>query len=170
MIAGIWAEDAKGLIGSNGVLPWFLPSELQHFKQTTMGQVILMGRKTFEGMNKRVLPGRTTIVLTRDETYQVDNDSVLVFHSPEAVLNWYYGQDPDTAKDLYVTGGAEMFVAFKTSFNQLYRTIIAGTFEGDTYFPKVLDFENYTEVSSVTHPADEKNDYAFTVKRYENKR
>ena len=63
-----------------------------------------------------------------------------------------------------------MFVAFKTSFNQLYRTIIAGTFEGDTYFPKVLDFENYTEVSSVTHPADEKNDYAFTVKRYENKR
>ncbi|GAX47596.1 dihydrofolate reductase [Pseudolactococcus reticulitermitis] len=170
MIAGIWAEDAQGLIGSNGVLPWFLPSELQHFKQTTMGQVILMGRKTFEGMHKRVLPGRTTIVMTRDETYQVDNDAVLVFHSPSAVLDWYQSQNPETAKNLYVTGGAEMFVAFKDSFDRLYRTIIAGTFAGDTYFPKVLAFDRFTEVSSVKHPADDKNDYAFTVKRYEIKR
>ena len=170
MIAGIWAEDAQGLIGSNGVLPWFLPAELQHFKQTTMGQVILMGRKTFDGMHKRVLPGRTTIVMTRDEAYQVDHEAVLVFHSPEAVLDWYQGQDPKAAKDLYVTGGAEMFSAFKASFDQLYRTVIAGTFAGDTYFPKVLDMDKFKEVSSVTHPADEKNDYAFTVKQYEKKR
>ncbi|MGO2939123.1 MAG: dihydrofolate reductase [Pseudolactococcus laudensis] len=170
MIAGIWAEDAQGLIGSNGILPWFLPSELQHFKLTTMGQVILMGRKTFEGMHKRVLPGRTTIVMTRDETYKVADEAVLVFHSLEAVLNWYHGQEPESAKDLYITGGAEMFIAFKDSFEQLYRTIIAGEFEGDTYFPKALEMTNFKEVSSVTHPADEKNDYAFTVKRYEIKR
>ncbi|GAB2022963.1 dihydrofolate reductase [Pseudolactococcus yaeyamensis] len=170
MIAGIWAEDEQGIIGSNGVLPWFLPSELQHFKQTTMGQAILMGRKTFEGMHKRVLPGRTTIVMTRDEAYQVDHNAVLVFHSPKAVLDWYHEQDPEMAKDLYVTGGAEMFVAFKDSFEQLYRTIIAGTFVGDTYFPKVLEMDKFKEVSSVMHPVNEKNDYAFTVKRYENKR
>ena len=49
MIAGIWAEDAQGLIGVNGTLPWSLPAELRHFKATTMGQAILMGRKTFDG-------------------------------------------------------------------------------------------------------------------------
>jgi dihydrofolate reductase len=169
MIAGIWAEDEQGLIGRNDTLPWSLPGELQHFKKTTMGQAILMGRKTFDGMHQRVLPGRTTIVLTRDESYQVANETVLIFHSPEEVMAWYQSQKPDTAKDLYIIGGAEMFVAFNGAFERLYRTIVAGKFEGDTYFPQVIQFENFAEISSLTHPADEKNDYAFTVKTYEYK-
>ena len=53
---GIWAQTENGIIGKNHVMPWHLPAELQHFKQTTMGQVILMGRVTFDGMKKRVRP------------------------------------------------------------------------------------------------------------------
>lgn len=170
MIAGIWAEDEQGLIGVNDRLPWSLPGELQHFKKTTMGQAILMGRKTFDGMGQRVLPGRTTIVLTRDPNYQVANDAVLIFNRPEEVLAWYQAQAQDTAKDLYIVGGAEMFVAFKDAFDRLYRTIVAGKFEGDTYFPDAIHFDDFTEISSVTHPVDEKNDYAFTIKTYEYKR
>lgn len=170
MIAGIWAEDEYGLMGANGVLPWHLPADLQHFKETTMGQAILMGRKTFEGMNRRVLPGRTTLVLTRDKTYEVANDAVLVMTSPEAVLNWYHAQAAESAKALFITGGAEMFLAFRDELEVLFRTIIAATFEGDTYFPRTFSFDAYDEVASVSYPADAKNDYGFTVKRYEKKR
>ncbi|MBM9832413.1 dihydrofolate reductase, partial [Enterococcus faecalis] len=103
-MAAIWAEDQNQLIGKEMGLPWSLPADLQHFKQTTMGHNILMGRKTFDGMGKRVLPGRTSIILTRDRDYRMDHPNVLVFHSIEEVLDWYLQQD----KNLYITGGAEI--------------------------------------------------------------
>ena len=68
-IIGIWAQTENGIIGKDQVMPWHLPAELQHFKETTMGQAILMGRVTFDGMKKRVLPGRTSIILTQDQAY-----------------------------------------------------------------------------------------------------
>ncbi|MFX4794328.1 dihydrofolate reductase, partial [Acinetobacter baumannii] len=75
------------LIGVNGGLPWRLPKELHHFKETTMGQALLMGRKTFDGMNRRVLPGRETIILTKDEQFQADG--VTVLNSVEQVIKWF---------------------------------------------------------------------------------
>lgn len=78
-----------------------------------MNQVILMGRKTFEGMNKRVLPGRISIILTRDETYQSDNEKVLIMHSPKEVLDWYHKQN----KDLFITGGAEILALLNLNLN-----------------------------------------------------
>ena len=56
-LVAIWAEDENRLIGSNQKMPWHLPKELQHFKKTTMGEAILMGRVTFDGMKRRLLPG-----------------------------------------------------------------------------------------------------------------
>lgn len=90
MIA-IWAEDEAGLIGVDGKLPWYLPRELQHFKETTLNQAILMGRVTFDGMNRRLLPNRQTLVMTRDVNYQVDG--VLTMTSVEEVLDWYHAQE-----------------------------------------------------------------------------
>ena len=68
-LIAIWAEDDNHLIGVNERLPWRLPKELQHFKETTMGQALLMGRVTFDGMNRRILPGRETLILTRDSDF-----------------------------------------------------------------------------------------------------
>ncbi|GFH40069.1 dihydrofolate reductase [Lactococcus insecticola] len=171
MISAIWAEDEQGVIGVDGRLPWSLPGELAHFKKTTFHQAILMGRKTFEGMNKRVLPGRTTIIMTRDADYKVeDNDNVLVFNHREAVIDWYRAQDKITAKDLYIIGGAEIFSAFDGCFDRLYRTVVHGNFEGDTHFPENIQLGQFSELSSVDYPSDEDNDYAFTVKVYEYKR
>ena len=170
MIVGIWAEDERGLIGVKGRLPWTLPAELHHFKQTTMGQIILMGRKTFDGMNQRTLPGRTTVILTHDQTYQVADKSVLVFHSPKDILAWYHEKELETAKDLYIIGGAEIFKVFSQYLDRLYRTVVHGEFEGDTYFPDVIDYDQFTETSTTTSPADEANQYAFTVKIYEKKK
>ena len=92
-VIGIWAQTKNGVIGKDQVMPWHLPAELQHFKQTTMGHAILMGRVTYEGLNKRVLPNRTNIILSRDDKYDVENESVLLKTSVEDVLNWYKSQD-----------------------------------------------------------------------------
>ena len=156
---GIWAQDKRGVIGKNNRLPWHLPAELNHFKQTTMGQVILMGRVTFDGMKRRVLPGRTTIVLTTDVTYQVDDERVLVFHHIDDVLDWYQKQD----RTLYVIGGAQMFQLFEPYLEALVLTKIDADISGDTYFPKEFSLDSYKEVDSTYYPADHKNSYDFTV-------
>ncbi|HPJ00085.1 MAG TPA: dihydrofolate reductase, partial [Enterococcus sp.] len=70
MLVALWAQDKNGLIGKDNRLPWSLPADLKFFKETTIGNTIVMGRKTFEGMGKRALPFRQTIVLTRDKNYQ----------------------------------------------------------------------------------------------------
>lgn len=155
-IWAIWAEDSEHLIGANDRLPWHLPAELAHFKKTTMGSVILMGRPTFEGMNRRILPGRKTLVMTHDSTYQVEGVETVT--SVEQALEWFQQQD----KDLYIIGGAGVFDSFKDAFDGLIRTQIHGTFEGDTYFTS-LNFEDYQKISETFHAKDEQNAYDFTV-------
>ncbi|MGT2832905.1 dihydrofolate reductase [Streptococcus halotolerans] len=156
-IIAIWAEDNHHLIGHKDSLPWRLPKELKHFKDTTMGQVLLMGRVTFEGMNRRVLPGRQTIVLTRDKDYQADD--VIVLHSKAEVLDWFDNQD----KTLFIVGGARIYQSFLSVANKLLKTEVDGVFEGDTYFPDYpeTDFEL---VSERFFEKDDKNAYNFTVK------
>ena len=106
-IAAIWAQDQNGLIGKNQSLPWHLPAELKHFKEITSGHAILMGRVTFDGMDQRVLPNRTSLILTKDPNYTVENESVLIFHDLPSVLKWYQEQE----KNLYIIGGGQIISA-----------------------------------------------------------
>ncbi|MCL2858612.1 MAG: dihydrofolate reductase [Streptococcaceae bacterium] len=162
MIIAIWAEDKNHLIGIKGRLPWRLPAELKHFKEQTMGQVILMGRKTYEGMNKRILPGRQTLILTRDASYDSENDSVIVMHSREEVIEWYKNQD----KDLFIIGGAEIYHLFIQNIEKIYQTQVDGEFEGDTYFPADFPLALYKEIKTIRHEKDDENSYAFTIITY----
>lgn len=159
-IAAIWAEDKNGLIGLDDHLPWHLPAELQHFKETTLNQVILMGRKTFDGMQRRVLPHRVTIVLTSNQLFT--SDDVVVLHSREETLRWYESQD----KDLYIIGGREIFKLFANDITEFYQTVVDGEFIGNIYMPEISSFVNTKKISSVVHFADEKNPCAFTVNHY----
>lgn len=161
---GIWAQTENGIIGKDHVMPWHLPAELQHFKQTTMGQVILMGRVTFDGMKKRVLPGRTSIILTQDQAYNVENEDVLVMHSKEEVLNWYQKQE----KSLYIIGGSQILKLFSDQLEELIQTEIHAEIDGDTYAPEI-DLNLYERIHQVHHPKDEKNHYDFTVHYYKRK-
>lgn len=86
-IVAIWAQDKNGIIGKSNKLPWYLPKDLKHFKETTLNQAILMGRVTFKGMNKRLLPNRETLILISQFDYQVDGATVVT--SVEDVLDWY---------------------------------------------------------------------------------
>ncbi len=95
-IIAIWAQDEKGVIGKENRLPWHLPAELQHFKETTLNHAILMGRVTFDGMGRRLLPKRQTLILTRNSEEVIDG--ALVFQDVESVLVWYQSQEK---KSLY---------------------------------------------------------------------
>lgn len=159
-LIAIWAEDEGGLIGHKDRLPWHLPKELQHFKATTMGQALVMGRVTFDGMGRRVLPGRETLILSRQADF--DADGIQAFSSPEAVLDWFNQQD----KDLYVVGGASVYQAFWPYCDRLVKTTVTGTFEGDTYFPEVA-WSGFELVSQQDYPQAEDNPHAFCVRVYE---
>lgn len=161
-IIGIWAEAENGVIGKNQGMPWYLPAELEHFKKTTMNQVILMGRVTFDGMNRRLLPRRQTIILTRDADFHCDG--VLSFTSVEAVLDWFRGQD----KDLYIAGGANIYKLFESYYDRIVKTVVHSEIEGDTYFPQI-DLTNFRKISEQTVLKDEHNCYDFTVTVWERK-
>ncbi|MGT2925704.1 dihydrofolate reductase [Streptococcus cuniculipharyngis] len=161
-LIAIWAQDQAGLIGQNNSLPWHLPKELQHFKETTMGQAMLMGRVTFDGMNRRLLPGRETLILSRQADFEAEG--IQAFTSPEAVLDWFQTQD----KDLYIVGGAKVYEAMLPHCDQLVVTRVEGEFTGDTYFPEV-DWSSFVPIAEQMIEADEANPHAFTITTYERK-
>lgn len=155
-IVAIWAEDENHLIGVNGGLPWRLPKELKHFKETTMGHALLMGRVTFDGMNRRILPGRKTLILTRDKSFETDG--VTIVHDLDEVFDWFEKQD----KTLYIVGGASIYKAFLPHCDAIIKTRVHGVFEGDTYFPDV-DLTSFRKASEVFSPKDDNNAYDFTI-------
>lgn len=160
MIAAIWAQDENGLIGRDGVLPWHLPNDLQFFKQMTENNVIVMGRKTFEGMDKKLLPNRKTIVLTSNTEY--DGAGALVMHSVDEVLAFAEAFEGIT----FITGGGEIYKTFLPYTDVLYRTFIKETFDGDTYFP-YLDWDEWNIVSVSAGDVTEKNKYAHDFEAYQ---
>ena len=132
MIAFVWAQDANGTIGKDGKLPWHLHDDLQYFKQRTLNQIVVMGRKTFAGMGGRPLPKRTNVVLTRNVAYTASGATVL--HSREEVLA-FAAQHPE--RKLMIIGGSQVFKLFMDDVDSLYVTRIAGEFAGDTTMPAV---------------------------------
>jgi dihydrofolate reductase len=153
-ISIIVAMDANGVIGHDNELPWHLPADLQHFKKTTMGKPILMGRKTYESIG-RPLPGRTNIVITRDSRYQAAG--CVVVNSIDAAMEAAGEQE-----EIMVIGGAEFYRQVLPHTNTIYLTRIHATFDGDTAFPELKDAD-WREVERSDQAADEKNphDYSF---------
>ena len=148
------AMDTKGVIGRDNELPWHLPADLQHFRKTTMGKPILMGRKTHESIG-RPLPGRTNIVITRDNGYRAAG--CVVVNSIDAALEAAGEQD-----EIMVIGGAEFYRQVLPRTDTIYLTLIHESFDGDTRFPE-LNTADWREVERNDQVADAKNphDYSF---------
>lgn len=159
-IIAIWAQDRSGIIGKSNRLPWHLSKDLEHFKETTLNQVILMGRITFEGMNKRLLPNREILILTSQSNYPVD--AITVVRSVEEVLTWYTNQD----KTLYIVGGSKVYKLFEPYVDELIVTQVQAEVEGDTYFPKDFDLSMFSLVSSEVYEKDKQNKFDFTIEHY----
>lgn len=121
-----------------------------------------MGRVTFGGMNKRLLPNREILILTTQSDYQVYGATVVT--SVEDVLDWYENQD----KTLYIVGGSQIYQLFEPYYiDELVITQVQAEVEGDTYFPKDFDFSKFSLVSSVVYERDSQNEFDFVVEHYE---
>lgn len=128
------AVAENGVIGVDGDMPWHLPEDLKHFKETTMGHPVIMGRTTYESIVAGLgepLPGRTNIVLTsRDLDVP---EGVEVAHGIEEVLDIARAVDDEVA---YIVGGATVYEQLIDRADRMILTEIDATYEGDTYFPE----------------------------------
>jgi dihydrofolate reductase len=155
----IAALAANGVIGRDNRLPWRLSADLKRFKALTMGHHLVMGRKTFASIG-RPLPGRTTIVITRDEGFKADG--VQVAHSIDDALAMARNDD-----EVFVAGGADIYRQVLHLADRMYLTRVHADVEGDATFP---EFDDVTEwrLDDVEHcEADEKNDYPFSFLVYD---
>lgn len=150
MLSFIVAMDRNRLIGNNNQLPWHLPADLAHFKQTTMGKPVLMGRKTYESIG-RPLPGRLNIVLTRSPDLKIEGVEVAQSLEQAQALT-------DDGQELMVIGGGTIYTMLLDKARRIYLTQVDGEFEGDAWFP-AIDMEQWREVESVEREADDKNAY-----------
>jgi dihydrofolate reductase len=158
VISLIVAMARNRVIGANNKIPWRLPNELQLFKRLTMGHHIVMGRKTYESIN-RLLPGRTTVVVTRQRDYQV----------PGAVIAHSIGEALRACEDdeeCFVIGGADLFRETLPIADRLYLTIVDAEPEGDTFMPEI-DTRAWKETSSESFAADEKHAYPYRFTVYD---
>lgn len=128
-ITVIAAHDPNLLIGSEGGLPWRYPEDLKHFKKTTMGHTVIMGRGVFEELNEIPLPGRKNVVLSTTKTY----DHVDYYTSLEDAL------DNAEGEEIFVIGGGEVYRQTLPMADRMLITEVKKEFEGDTYFPEYRD-------------------------------
>ena len=134
----IAAVARNGVIGVEGGLPWRIPEDMARFKELTMGDVLIMGRATFESIG-RPLPGRTNVVLTRREGWEPEG--VTVASSLDEALALEDARD----RDVYIAGGAEVYRAALSFADRMELTEVDDEPEGDTYFPSV-DWTEWVEV------------------------
>ena len=170
-IALVVARARNGVIGKDGGLPWRLRSDLQRFKAVTIGKPCIMGRKTWESLPLRPLPGRLNVVLTRDEGWGEDGQAkgALVCRTLDEAIEIAREQAQDDGVDeICVIGGAGLFEAALPRAKRLYVTEVEAEPEGDVLFP-AFDEAAWTEVSSEAHPAGEKDDHAFVFRVLERK-
>ncbi len=141
------AVARNGVIGRKGALPWHLPGEQRQFKAITMGHVLIMGRRTYESIG-RPLPGRTTVVVTRNPAWEPPGrpDGVVVATSVESALRLAGEID----EQVYVVGGGQIYAESLSGADELLITQVDAEPEGDTHFPPV-DWEEWAEVSCEKH-------------------
>jgi dihydrofolate reductase len=165
-IALIAAIDEQMTIGDQGETPWNLPADLRRFKQLTLGKPVLMGRKTYESIGKP-LPGRTNIVITRQDDYEAAGCRVA--HSPEAALD--IAETVAGPEIAMVIGGADIYDALMPKADRLYLTVLYDAFGGDTFFPSFSSAEWIIEQRDEVDQGDDApcNHAYFSLRRNRDK-
>jgi dihydrofolate reductase len=152
----IFARDAKGVIGKAGTMPWHLPEDLAHFKRTTLGCPVIMGRKTWESLPPkfRPLPGRTNVVVTRQRDWQATGATVA--HSlSEAQAKC------GSASDVWIIGGAEIYAQALPLASSAVVTEIEASYDGDAFAPQFGP--EWTEVTRERHVSSAGLKFSFVT-------
>jgi len=161
MISAIVAVAKNGVIGNSGELPWYLPADLKHFKEVTLGHPVIMGRTTYESIFDRLghpLPGRHNIVISRDEAYEA-LDTTVVHSLDEAIL-------AAESSDMFIIGGAQIYALAAETIDRWYVTEIDTDIEGDVLL-EGFNKDAFIEVTREDHVPDEKNPYTYSFVTYD---
>jgi dihydrofolate reductase len=156
------ARGANGVIGRDGALPWRLKSDLALFKSLTLGKPVVMGRRTWDSLPRRPLPGRANIVLSRDGAFAPKGALVCEDLSEALQIAREHAED-DGEGEFCVIGGAAVFAAALPRARRLYLTEVDASPPGDVVFP-AFDEAAWTEVRREAHPAGPDDDHAFVFR------
>lgn len=159
-ITVIVAVAENGVIGRDNNVPWHLPKDLKRFKELTTGHTVIMGRKTFDSIDRRPLRNRRCIIVTRNPDYQPAG--VETADSVETAL-----QKAGKAGDhhVFVAGGRKIYEVALALADEVQLTRVHAAVEGDVFFP-TLPPEQWDMVETERHEADERHAHAFTFQRY----
>jgi dihydrofolate reductase len=160
IISAIAAVADNGTIGIASDLPWHLPDDLKYFQRTTQGHHVITGRKNYESIppKYRPLKDRVNLVVTRNPAYEAPG--AVVIGSVEEGLRI---AEEAGEKEVFIIGGGEIFreALMNHPVQRLYLTLVHADIAGDTHFP-LVDPSDWTELSRVHHPADERHAHAFS--------
>jgi len=163
-VALIVAMDRERGIGKNNDLMWHLPADMRFFKEKTVGQVVVMGRKNFDSIPEkyRPLPMRENVVLSRNTSYQADG--CLVFNSLEEALKNY---ENESDRVVFIIGGGEIYAQALAinCVDEMYITHVEHVYDAETFFPKI-DNEEWLITTLFSQEKDEKHAVGFNVKHY----
>ncbi|HAF30202.1 MAG TPA: dihydrofolate reductase [Bacteroidales bacterium] len=154
MLSIIVAIAENNVIGKDNDLIWHLPRDMKHFKDTTTGHYIIMGRKTFES-NGKPLPNRTNIIITRDKNYKAEG--CIIVNSLEDAI-----EEAKNDTEAFIIGGGVIYKLAMPLVDRIYLTKIHHSFDGDTFFPEI-NMNDWIEADRRDFEPDEKNKYAFTI-------
>lgn len=163
IISIIVARATNNAIGINGDLPWRLPSDLSHFKRTTSGHHVIMGRKTFVSLGKP-LPGRTHIVVTRNLNFSVPAGHFVAHNLDEALAI----AKSEGIERVFILGGAEIYREALPLAHEMIITEIEAQPQADTFFPS-FDPDTWKVVEKTRVEKSEKNPYTHTFVTYQKK-
>jgi dihydrofolate reductase len=168
IVSVIAAIGNNNALGKDNTLLWHMPADMKHFRETTRGHTVIMGRKTFESLPNGPLPKRENIVITRDTGYI--KTGIVVMHSlPEALRyaaleQGKHFEEKQEETEIFIIGGGELYKEGMAFANKLYITRIDDSPEADVFFPEIGD--GWKETSSEKHEADAENPHAYTFLTY----
>lgn len=162
IISILVAMDEKRGIGKAGGLPWRLSADMRRFRELTMGHHIIVGRKTFQSIG-RPLPGRQTIIVTRNESFKPEG--CFVAGSVRQAISLAESRGESEA---FICGGAEIYAHSLGRADRMLLTLVHADCDADTFFPE-WNRADWVEVESEDHRADPKNQYPFTFKTFAKK-
>ena len=156
----IYARSLNRCIGKDGRIPWHLPDEFGHFKKTTLGKPIIMGRKTYED-HKSVLPGRRNIVISRQPDYSAVEGIELAGSLESAIA-----MAGETSDEIFVIGGVHFFVAAMPLADCIYETVVQANIEGEAKLP-TFDLSGWKTSLLGEHDIDERHAYAYKMYKHQ---
>ena len=166
IISMISAVAENRVIGNKNALPWHMPADFKHFKETTLNKTIVMGLNTFKSIFSRIgkpLPGRKNIVLV------FEKDPTLIGCEQATSLKEAFEIADTDKQEVFIIGGASIYKQSIDSADRLYITRVHASPEGDTSFPEIKE-SDWKMISSEDHTKDDKNEYDYSFTIYERRK